>query len=76
MNNPYIEQLYKNTDLAFYYIERALRKNPNSIIIINDELIINGSKFHYAIDYQYLRELCLINKIDYLEEKNEIKKVL
>lgn len=76
MNNPYIEQLYKNTDLAFYYIERALRKNPNSIIIINDELVINGITFNYAIDYEYLKELCLINKIDYLEEKNEIKKVL
>ena len=75
-DNPYLNQLYKTTELAFYYIERALRRDINSIIVISDNLYINGNSFNYYIDTTYLKELCNKNNINYIEEKDENKKVL
>ena len=75
-DNPYLNQLYKNTHLAFYYIERALRKDINSEIVINNYLYIDGVVFNYQFDNNYLKDLCLQNGISYSEERKANKKVL
>ena len=74
-DNPYLNQLYKTTELAFYYIERALRKDINSNIVISDNLYINDNVFNFYIDTTYLKELCIQNGISFIEER-ENKKVL
>lgn len=70
MNNIYEKQLYLNTLYAIYCINRELKKNKETNIIINeDRLIINDYEFCYVFDKELLIKILNENGIIYNIER-------
>jgi len=72
MYNPYTEQIKKNTLLAYYYIHKAVEKNPNTEITVKEDAVyINGKMFSYIVDGNKILDYCFNNKVNhsYVEER-------